>query len=93
MIMRKNDVYFTLIICFILKLVWLPVQFSDAMVLLVLLSYRPVSQYIKLQEKQKISAENASKFAEVSEEIADVRKTLESIKIQEQMKQQFGIKK
>lgn len=91
--MRKNDLYFTFILLFVVKLILLPASFADAAVLLVLLAYRPISQLLKLQEKQKISDANKLKFETVSEEIAEVKKTLDSIKIQENMKQSFGIKK
>lgn len=91
--MRKNDLYFTFILLFIVKLILLPASFADAVVLLVLLAYRPVSQFLKLQEKQKISEANKIKFEDVASEIAEVKKTLDSIKIQENMKQSFGIKK
>lgn len=91
--MRKNDLYFTFILLFIVKLILLPASFADAIVLLVLLAYRPVSQFLKLQEKQKISEANKIKFEDVAGEIAEVKKTLDSIKIQENMKQSFGIKK
>jgi uncharacterized membrane protein YhiD involved in acid resistance len=91
--MRKNDLFFTFILLFVVKLILLPASFADAAVLLVLLAYRPVSQLLKLQEKQKISDANKLKFETVSEEIAEVKKTLDSIKIQENMKQSFGIKK
>lgn len=90
---RKNDVYFLLLLLFVIKLILLPVAFPDAVVLLVLLAYRPVSAFLKLQEKQKISAVNEEKFQAVAEEIAGVRKTLESLKVAEQIKQQFGMKK
>jgi hypothetical protein len=91
--MRKNDLYFTFILLFIVKLILLPASFADAAVLLVLLAYRPVSQLLKLQEKQKISDANKLKFETVSEEIAEVKKTLESIKVKEQVLNSFGIKK
>ena len=91
--MRKNDLYFSFILLFVVKLILLPASFADAAVLLVLLAYRPVSQYLKLQEKLKILNVNQTKFDDVASEIAEVRKTLDSIKIQESMKQSFGIKK
>lgn len=76
-----------------MKLILLSASFADAAVLLVLLAYRPVSQYLKLQEKLKILNVNQNKFDDVAAEIAEVKKTLDSIKIQENMKQSFGIKK
>lgn len=91
--MKKNDVFFTFILLFIVKLILLPASFADAAVLLVLLAYRPVSQFLKLQEKQKISQANEAKFTEVAEEISEVKKTLESIKIKESVLNSFGIKK
>lgn len=91
--MKKNDIFFLLLLLFVTKLILLPVGFPDAAVLLVLLSYRPVSQYLKLQRDVKISAENAEKFAEVSGEIENIKKTLESIKTKEQVLQSFGMKK
>jgi uncharacterized membrane protein YhiD involved in acid resistance len=91
--MKKNDMYFGIILLFTLKLILLSATFPDALVLLVLLAYRPVSQYIKLQEKQKISNENKIKFEDIATDIADVRKTLESIKTKEQVLNSFGIKK
>lgn len=91
--MRKNDLYFGFILLFVMKLILLSASFADAAVLLVLLAYRPVSQYLKLQEKLKILNVNQNKFDDVAAEIAEVKKTLDSIKIQENMKQSFGIKK
>jgi uncharacterized membrane protein YhiD involved in acid resistance len=91
--MKKNDVYFTFILLFVLKLILLPASLPDAAVLLVLLAYRPVSQWLKLQEKQKISQANEEKFQEVAGEINEVKKTLESIKIKESVLNSFGIKK
>lgn len=91
--MRKNDLYFTFILLFIVKLILLPASFADAAVLLVLLAYRPVSQLLKLQEKQKISDANKLKFEDVASEIAEVKKTLDSIKTKEQVLNSFGIKK
>ena len=85
--------YFLLLLLFIVKLLALPIAFPDAAVLLILLAYRPVSQLLKLQEKQKISDENAAKFAEVAGEIAEVNKALESLKNHEQIKTSFGMKK
>ena len=91
--MRKNDIYFTLLLLFIVKLILLPAGFPDAAVLLVLLIPRSISNFIKLQEKQKISQENAVKFNAVADEITDLRKTLESLKTKEQVMAQFGNKR
>jgi hypothetical protein len=91
--MKKNDVFFMLILLFVVKLILLPSSFADAAVLLVLLAYRPVSQFLKLQEKQKISDANNLKFESISEEISEVKKTLESIKVKEAVINSFGIKK
>lgn len=91
--MRKNDIYFTLLLLFIVKLILLPAGFPDAVVLLVLLIPRSISNFIKLQEKQKISQENAVKFNAVADEITDLRKTLESLKTKEQVMAQFGNKR
>jgi hypothetical protein len=85
--------YFTLLLLFILKLILLPIGFPDATVLLVLLAYRPVSQFLKLQEKQKISAQNTEKFSKVEEELAAMQKLIDSIKIKEAVAQQFGMKR
>lgn len=91
--MQKNDIYFTLLLLFIVKLILLPAGFPDAVVLLVLLIPRSISNFIKLQEKQKISQENAVKFNAVADEITDLRKTLESLKTKEQVMAQFGNKR
>jgi cell division protein FtsB len=91
--MKKNDIYFTLLLLFIVKLIVLPAGFADAAVLLVLLIPRSISNFIKLQQRQKISQENEVKFAEVADSMANMQKTIESIKIQEQVKQQFGMRK
>jgi hypothetical protein len=91
--LKKNDIYFSLILLYVVKLIVLPIGFPDAFALLVLLSYRPVSTFLKLQEKQKISNENAQKFEEVADEIAKVNNILESLKNHEQIKQSFGMKK
>jgi hypothetical protein len=85
--------YFLLVLLFIVKLIALPIGFPDAAVLLVLLAYRPVSQLLKLQEKQKISNENAVKFAEVENSLENMQKTIESIKIKEAIVNQFGGKR
>lgn len=91
--LSKNDIYFTLLLLFVTKLILLPVGFPDAAVLLVLLAYRPVSQLLKLQRDIKISAKNEQEFESVRGEISEVRKNLESLKIAENIKQQFGVKK
>lgn len=92
-LLKKNDLFFLLILLFITKLILLPTGFPDAAVLLVLLAYRPVSTLLKLQEKQKISDANAEKFLEVAGEIAKVNGILESLKNHEQIKTSFGMKK
>ena len=91
--LSKNDIYFTLLLLFIVKLVLLPVGFPDAAVLLVLLAYRPVSQFLKLQRDVKISEKSEQEIELVRGEISEVRKNLESLKIAESIKQQFGVKK
>lgn len=91
--MKKNDMFFLLLLLFIAKLILLPVGFPDAAVLLVLLSYRPVSQLLKLQRDVKISQKNEDEFSAVRGEILEVKKNLESLKIAENIKMQFGAKK
>lgn len=93
MTLKKNDIYYLLLLLYVVKLIILPVGFPDAAALLVLLAYRPVSTFLKLQEKQKISDENAIHFSKLTDEINNVKSTLESLKTKEQVLQSFGMKK
>jgi hypothetical protein len=90
--MKKNDVYFTLILLFIVKLILLPTAFPDAAVLLVLLAYRPVTAFLKLKEKREMLLTVDEKFAKVAEEVNSVKATLESLKVKENILQSFGKK-
>ena len=90
--MKKNDVYFTLVLLFILKLILLPAGFPDAAVLLVLLIPRSVSNYIKVKERREMTQTIDDKFSKVADEVNVLRATLESLKIKENILQSFGKK-
>jgi len=88
--MLKKDIFFVLVCLFVIKLILLPVLISDAAVLLVLLSYRPVSKLIKIKEKVVISQEIEHKFEKINSEIKNLEDNFQSFKTKEAIVQQFG---
>jgi hypothetical protein len=88
--MLKKDIFFVLICLFVIKLILLPVLISDAFVLLILVSYRPVSKLIKIKEKVVISEEIEHKFEKINSEIKSLDENFQSFKTKEAIVQQFG---
>jgi hypothetical protein len=88
--MLKKDIFFVLICLFVIKLILLPVLISDAFVLLILVSYRPVSKLIKIKEKVVISEEIEHKFEKINSELKGLDESFQSFKTKEAIVQQFG---
>jgi len=88
--MLKKDIFFVLVCLFIIKLILLPVLISDAAVLLVLLSYRPISKLIKIKEKVVVSEEISQKFEKLGSDIKNLEDSFQSFKTKEAIVQQFG---
>jgi hypothetical protein len=88
--MLKKDIFFVLICLFVIKLILLPVLISDAFVLLILVSYRPVSKLIKIKEKVVISEEIEHKFEKINSELKSLDENFQSFKTKEAIVQQFG---
>lgn len=87
--MTKDDIFFTLICLFVIKLILLPAFLADAAVLLCLLAYKPVNNLINIKKHAVISEDLESKFQKLHKEIKTLDETVQSFKTKEQIVNTF----
>lgn len=86
----KKHIFFGLICLFLIKCMIYSPNFADAAIIAVLISYRLLNKVVEIKKIEKSNEISEQKFNKLSEELINLKNTVDSLKVKEQLVNSLG---
>lgn len=86
----KKHIFFGLICLFLIKCMIYSPNFADAAIIAVLISYRLLNKVVEIKKIEKSNEISEQKFNKLNEELINLKNTVDSLKVKEQLVNSLG---